>query len=322
MKKLFATALATGVLAVGTASAQNVIFTADFETDQSANFTAQNEETTPATNDFVLNYQYDYSTHVQANGAALAIGAAPNSSGGTTGVRMEANNNDATAEAAMVQIFPNVSIPAGNDWSIQFDAWINYNGDAGGGSGSTEFGFWGAAADSTGPIWNDGSANTPNGFGLWTTGEGGAGQDYRYYDGDGSAALTRDDAKPNYNGVNEVNNLDASWQAFFPQVSAPQQTAGSAGKRWVTITIDVDQDTTPPTITVDYNPADTVPTSTQVAQFQTSAGVTPNTPYIGYTDIFTSIASPAADNFIVIDNIIITDLDAAPSSVTEWSIYD
>lgn len=327
---LFTGALAAGLLAAGaSASAQAVVFTANFETDQSATFTVRNADVTPGANDFVANFQYDYSTHTQTQPPAtvsVPILQSPNSglSDGTRGLRLESNNNDATSEESNVTVFPNVS-PLEN-WTMTFDLWMNYNGDAGGAVGSTEVITWGGAANTTLPVTTVGGTAV-NGWHVTMTGEGGAGQDYRYYDGTGP--IVRDDAVPPWHGAATVNinNTAQPWQDFFPVAASPPQstaqTAGSPGMRWVVVkTVVTNASTTPAASIYLTDPAGVSSTETLVAQFDIkTAGTSSVQPFIGYWDLFGgSIATPAADNFAVIDNIEITD--DTTTSVNNWSVYN
>ncbi|MFH0795409.1 MAG: hypothetical protein V2A74_15420 [bacterium] len=310
MKSLnYVAVVAVMVLALGTVAqaADVTLFFADFETDQSTTFTVQN-----GAGDFVANFTYAYDTYTTQAGTTgpTSIPQSPSSPGaGTKALRMEANNNDLTEGADAVTVFP---IPAAglSNYTMTFDLWLQYNGPAAGGTGSTEFIVVGGHSDAASAAWPDATAF--NGF-FWTiTGEGGAAQDSRYYQGTGAAPV-RDDTIPNWFGANALNNLDAAWQAFF--VPPTYETLGSPGKAWTQVEMVVNGSSVAVSLTPDGG------TKTQVASFTASGAPTSGTPFVGYMDIFTSIATPPQDNFGLVDNLQI--LVPAPSTGAQnWSLYE
>ena len=105
--------------------------------------------------------------------------------------------------------------------------WINYNGGAGGGSGSTEFMTAGLNQSGTRVNWPNNPAS--DGYTFAADGEGGAANDYRAYHGPTEYATS--------SGVyvaKSQGNTDALYQALFP--SPPYETAGcpaNIGSRWI-----------------------------------------------------------------------------------------
>jgi hypothetical protein len=284
-----------------------VIYSTDFETNQSASWTVVGDDA-GAANDFSANFAYDYSTYAPTapDTTPASIPAAP-SGAGTKGLRLDANHADATAAAAAVTAYVNAASGL-SQYTLKFDLFVNYNGPSGGGSGSTEFITVGGNA--TNSSVTDSAWPTFTGFWWTMTGEGGAAQDYRYYEGTGAAPV-RTDTIPNWNGANELDQGSAGWQALFP--SPAYETPGAPGKAWVVVEEVVNNSV----VTVFLTPTGGV--KTQVASWTLTAGV-PNSgfPLVGYWDAFSSIANPIQDNFAVIDNLSIT---TPAASVEDFNLY-
>ena len=121
--------------------------------------------------DYTADFAFDYSTR--------GIPSAPNSTGGTTiGLHLTVNNNDSNPERDAVSLFP-IDVELSHDRTLKFDMWMNYNGGAGGGSGSTEFATFGINHAGTQVNW---AYNTSSdGFWFAVSGEGGDSDDYRVY---------------------------------------------------------------------------------------------------------------------------------------------
>lgn len=279
----------------------------DFETDASSQFTVRN-----AAGDFLANFNYDYSTFTPASPdtTPASIPAAP-SGPGTKGLRLEVNNNDAVGAVDAVTIYPNAAAGSSN-YTLKFDMWMNYNGGAGGGNGSTEFLVVGGHADGAQAAHS--GATAFNGFFFTATGDGDAGQDYRYYEGAGAGPV-RADAVPNWNGANELDHGAAGWQALFP--SPTYETAGVPGKAWTVVEVVVNGGN----VTAFMTPTGGSRTQIGSWAYGTAASGAPMSgyPLVGYWDLFTSIASPAANNFMIIDNLSVTQ---GPTSVNDWALFN
>ena len=301
--------------AILTVSGQIVVYQTDFETDQSANFVVQKQSGGDATYDF----NYDFSTYVPQPGTTgtYPIAQSPSSppSAGTKAVRFDVNIALIVSDA--VTIFPTAASGL-QDYTMRLDVFMNYNGPALGGVGSTEFVAVGGHGDSlvTAPPLNATGASSFKGF-FWTaTGEGGAAQDYRYYEGN-STTTTRTDTIPNWWGVGVINNLDTEWQNFF--VPPTYETQGSPGKAWVVVEMVISN--LGKDVVVNLTP--TGGTKTLVGQWTIAdASLSSGYPIIAYMDIFSSLAVPAEDNFCLIDNLLI-EIPAPPTSArTIWSLYE
>lgn len=229
-------------------SAQTTLYSDNFETDTSANWTVLGADS-GSNNDYNAFFAFLYTTNrFVRNGITNTIPPAPNSGGVTPnrGVKMYVNKNDAIAAIAAINAYPTGQVFS-NDYAVRFDMWLNYNGGAGGGSGSTEFGIFGINHLGDKVNWqNDTSPSDGAWFGV--TGEGGAAYDYRSFLGDGSSPAWRWPTRApgafldrDGDGVIEEEIIFGSnppnWplELMFP---APTfETPGVPGKQWVQVEI-------------------------------------------------------------------------------------
>ena len=293
-----------------------IIYQSDFETDQSASFIVQKQSGGDATCDF----NYDFLTYVPQpiTTGTYPIAQSPNSppSAGTKAVRFDVNITAGVVDS--VTIFPTAAVGL-QDYTMRFDLWINYNGAAYGvgGVGTTEFIAVGGHSDSlvSAPPGITGTSSF-KGF-FWTaTGEGGAAQDYRYYEGNGST-VTRTDAQPNWWGAGSISHADAGWMALF--TTPPYESTGAPGKAWVTVEMVVSN--LGKDVAVYFTPIGG--TKTLAGQWTIlDASLSSGYPLIAYLDIFSGVANPGQDNFGLIDNLLI-EIPAPPTSAkTIWSLYE
>lgn len=321
-KTHFAAVLAgLGVLAAGQVFAQgfiidSVLFETDFATDQSANFTVSHQAA-PADNQ--IDFSYDYSTFAQAaSGFPTSIPQSPSTVAANTRALRMATNTGATGVVNAITATLNGVSQA--NMRITFDGWINYNGGAGGGTGSTEFITFGASANSALPAAPGSNYLTSvnpsfNGFYFTLAGEGGAAQDYRYYDGNGGAAVGNNGALANFGGDGSVDHNAAFFQSTFP--SPAFETAGAPGKAWLTYEIVI--------LNGSVRLSITKPDNSEVVLcnwFIPNAGTTLTglAPHFGTADVFASLAVPASDNFVLIDNVKVEAISAA-ASAGNWALY-
>lgn len=285
-----------------------VLFSDNFDTDTSANWTVQNAsgDNIP---DYTVLFGFNYSTNkFVRNGITNTIPAAPN--GGGKGVKMWVNKNDANAAIAAVSIYPNGQIFS-NDFAFKFDMWLNYPGgfQGSGGAGTTEFATFGIDHSGNYAEWT----SSP-GDGVWfgVTGEAGAARDYRAYVGDGSGNpaeligaaggfLDRDgDGTPEQEVFNEANTTPL--KLMFP---SPQfESDGMPSKQWVQVEI------RQRTNNVDGFIVTWLINNYVIAEHSsgTSLGQLMGNISLGNMDIFSSIASPAQDSFVLYDNARVVNL--------------
>lgn len=226
-----------------------------------------------SSSDYTADFAYDYSVR--------GIPSAPHSlAGSTVGARFTVNQNDGVASAEGLSAYPAEALPAG-DHALRFDLWMNYNGGSGGGSGSTEFLVAGLGHAGDRVAWPNNPAS--DGAYVAVSGEGGAVQDYRAYVG--PSMLTVDSGA--YIAGSQ-NHTAALYHALFP--SPPFETPGAPGKHWVEVELRRRG------ANVEWRMNGVV-----VAVFPHPGG--DGQVMIGYMDVFPSLANPAADNFVIIDNV-------------------
>jgi hypothetical protein len=298
-KIVFASILGAG--ATDMPGAETVLFEDTFDTDTAANWTVRGDSPTD-TPDHAVQFAFDYGTNKYVvNGVTNTIPSAPNSQGGTTrGVRLSVNK-DATAENAAVSLYPTGRQFSGN-YALRADVWMNYPGTAygEGSSGSTELSTFGINHTGTRANWH--STETV-GDGIWfaMAGEGGAAQDYRAYEWDGFSVLFRRGAD---GGLTAEDHGDVFYQERFPE--GVFESAGAPGKRWVQVEV----------LQRDGN----IIWKVDGYVFAERPNTSPNTEgniMIGLMDVFSSIASPAQDSFVLFDNVRVVQLDTTtPPSVT------
>lgn len=340
MKQLAFLATAAFIGVCATQVSAQTPFTANFDTDQSANFSVANIGL-PAESTAV--FSYDHSTHVQQSGAAITIPPAPNTVGGTTrALRLNCNlGSETTASGDSIVVYPNYTA-ADAEYVMTFDLWCNYNGGGAAGlsngSGSTNQFTYGATTSNTLGM-NVVAAATGTGYLFSISVEGGASQDYRFFNGTGS--ITRQDniAAPNtpviWWGTNTpdttpsdppVSNFFDSWQNFFPDadtatlstIAGTAEVEGTPGKRWITVRITVDNGIA----TIGFKRVGDTD-FTQVGQTAVAAGTRP---FVGFSDINAGAPSPlslVSDQFVLIDNLTVEPLPTPPpvSAAENWAVY-
>jgi len=279
------------------AGAQGILFSDNFDTDTTSQWNVF-EGSGTGVPDFTAQFNFDYSTH--------GIPSAPGSVGGTTrGVKLTVNNNDNTPDTSAVSIFPKDQTFSGN-YAVRFWMWINYNGGPYGGTGSTEFGIQGINHAGDKVVWS--SAPESDGVFFAVTGEGGAAGDYRSFigipggpfirqTGLDSGILDRD-----ANGVVDqeavsTNPATSPLRTIFP--SPPFETPEVPGKQWVLGEVRQLNGF----VTWSLN-------GWVIAELDAGSMATFSGNFmLGTMDIFTSIADPRADNFVLYDNVEVVNLD-------------
>jgi hypothetical protein len=215
------------------ASLGATLFSEDFDVDPTANWTINH-----GPSDDAADFFFDYST--------VGIPVAPNSSGTTHGMKLQANLTNG--------IFGGFSVSPtgkhfGGDYRVLFDWWANFNGPFPvGGSGSTNLSTFGIGTAGNTPQWPGGVQDS-----VWfgATGDGGSSADWRAYSS--AAPTSYPDGDPVYAAATR-NNTDAYFAGFggtaapaAQVVLFPQQTGatavGSAGMAWHQVEITKSGDT-------------------------------------------------------------------------------
>jgi len=322
IRKLATLALAGAAsLVTSVAPAQTVIYSDDFETDTSANYSVRAIDQGNA-----ADYNVFFATNYNATtfprfGVNTTIPVAPSGAGGR-GVKMFVNKNDANAQIAAINIYPNISQPFTNDYALKVDMFLGYNGPAAGGTGSTEFGMFGINHTGTQTNWNAPGVSVSDGAWFAITGEGGAAQDYRSFVGDGAGFEQRFTLESggffdrDTDGTAEEELFYTSdlptlpFWLMFP-TNTVGETPGVPGKQWVKV--EVRQRTNSDaggylTTWLMNNYVIARHTNVTLIAGVTNAG----TVMLGNMDNFASIASPAIDNYVIYDNLSVVDLQGAP----------
>ena len=308
-------------------NARGQLYSEPFTTDTSAAWTIRAASLT-AVDDYTAQFAFYYATNkFVRNGVTNTIPLAPNSTIGvaTNGLKVTVNKNDAIPDASGLNLYPNLSSTFSNDFALKFDMWINYNGGEFGGTGSTEFGIWGINMSGLNTNWAAGGPEIGDGVWYGVTGEGGAARDWRSYVGDAvfpgaplelqgvsGGFFDRDfDATVEQEAFTEPESVPL--KLMFPKPT--YETAAVPGKQW--IQVEVRQRTNNVAgnwvheVTWLMN-GQIIATNTFDAFLQTNGNI-----MIGTMDPFNSLAVPAADNFVIFDNVRVEDLSgvAAPETL-------
>jgi len=256
--------------------------------------------------DYTADWAFDYgATPYTFNGVTGVIPPAPNSPDGSTkGLRLTVNNNDANAATAAVNVYPKGQWFSG-DFAVKFDMWINYPGSAGGinSTGSTEHAIFGLNHLGTQVNWAAPAVASSDGVWFAVDGEGGTSEDYRGYRGNLSGLPTDLTALgAGASGMSASNNNAAIYQNLFP--ASGFETAGSPGKNWVEVELRQTN-----------NVLSWLLDGTLVAQRPNTAFTSGNI-MLGYMDLFSSIANPPEDAFVLFDNLRVEDLRPRVGSLT------
>jgi len=250
------------------------LLTDDFD----AGTSAANWRLFASSTDYTADFAFDYSTR--------GIPPAPHSSGTTRGLKFTVNKNDAVAATSAVSVYPTGRTFSGN-YALRCDVWINYNGGAGGGTGSTEFFLAGVNASGTRVNWSGNAAS--DGFTFAVDGEGGASNDYRAY-----AGATEYTTASGVYVAKSQDHTDALYKLLFP--NPPFETLGVPGKQWVELEI---------------RQQDGV-LEWRLDGVKLAAIASPSPAYgnvmLGYMDPYTALASPLTDSFVIFDNVRVVQL--------------
>jgi len=242
MKNLPLTLSLVGSAALLAQSSFGALFSADFDTDQTANW-AVNSNYGGATNS--ANIFFDYST--------VGIPSAPNSIGGSTrGIKLGANLlGVATPGLAGVSVSPIGQSFTGN-YTLKFDWWHNFIGgttgglgNSAGGSGSTQISTFGIRTSGTTANY----AGVADSVFFGATGDGASATDFRAYAPEKQTGYVVSGVGVDAHNVyaaGSQNSSAALYQTLFPAgatAPAAQNTispttqfgstiAGMAGFRW------------------------------------------------------------------------------------------
>ncbi|MCX8091771.1 MAG: hypothetical protein N3I86_12715, partial [Verrucomicrobiae bacterium] len=241
-------------------------------------------------------WAFDYgATPYTFNGVTALIPPAPSSpDGNTRALRLTVNNNDTNGAPAAVNLYPK-HLALSGDFTLKFDLWMNYPGGPGGtgSTGSTEHAIFGILHAGTNANWATASAPASDGLWFALSGEGGDTRDYRAYEGNPSGPPTDLTAS-----LSASNHTAAIYQNLFPATRF--ETPGAPGKNWVEVEVRYMNRVV--TWLLD---------GVVVAQRTNTSFFTNGTVMIGLMDTFASIANPARDAFVLVDNLRVERLGPA-----------
>jgi len=310
-------------------SGQAVLFSENFDTDPTANWTVNSwiggTTSSGGSAANAANFFFDYST--------VGIPAAPNSTGGSTrGLKLQAN---ITGTGPTAGLPPGISVsPTGQsftgDYSLRFDWWTNFIGNTtggigntGGGSGSTQLSTFGIL--SSGTVAN--YVGSSDGVFYGATPDGASAADYRAYSVTAQSGYTTGTTGVNGQNVyaaGSQQNTNVYYATPFPggrtapliqQTSYPlTQTGttvvGTPSFQWNDVLIEKNG----PTITWTVN--GTLLATTSTANFATPTRGT--NILFGQADTSVGAGTPAATfqavDFTLIDNVRV--LSAVPEPTT------
>ena len=225
-------ALAIAVCAFARVTRAQILFSENFNVNNTASWTVND----PALSDIGVDFFYDYSL--------IGVPAAPSGSG-TLGLKMTANNSGGVFSGFSVS--PTGQSFSGN-YQVSFDLWQNYVGPLGvGGSGSTQLSTFGIGTSGTTAFWP--GAATKESVTFAVSLDGGSASDYRAYSSAAPTSYASGNAVYLAPG-GAINNNNAYYAVFTPQSAPaaqvtlfPGQTGstdpGEASFLWRRVVIDV-----------------------------------------------------------------------------------
>ncbi len=259
-----------------------VLFSDDFDTDTSANYTVRFGAVN-GVDDKLVAFNYDYSLD--------GIASAPNSSGGSTRGLKVTVNKDATGSAAAVNVYPSTA-RFSNDFALRFDMYQRFGVAA----GTTEHSLFGIN-HSTLNTNRDGLAGSD---GVWMAVE---------CDGSASSSGRSYAIYTSTNSANAPAFTAVSARAMDPFFTAPPFAGipgGAPSGQWV----DVEVRQTSNVIVWTINGV-LIQTRTNVSGFTNGAFM------LGHMDFFNSIGSQT--NYTIFDNVRVINFTPLTTRITSVS---
>jgi hypothetical protein len=310
MMKVFLLGVCVFFVSISPILGGEVIFSDDFDQDSSADWIVV-EDSVSSTPDATVIFAHDYSQDAfkvtrGESTETFTVPKNPFDSGDATLALKLFVNSDAEAAEASVSLFPK-NIDVQGDHALRFEMFMSYNGPAFGGSGSTEFVTMGTGHSGELVAFLD-SNEAVDGDGTFfaVSGEGGASRDFRAYVGDGFSQpefLDEQTARVGFtdmdgDGIGEYNAfVGGPLERVFP--FPPHETEGAPGKGWVRVEVRRLGDT------VSWILNGQIIAMLEADQVLADG----NRVMIGYSDPFSSIANPGSENFVIIDNLRVVQLE-------------
>jgi hypothetical protein len=307
---------ALGILAGGASGHAQVLFREDFESNTSSNnwsvFVGYYQNS--ATNDFIIDWAFDYSQQTYnffsnaTDFEARTIPPAPNSNGGTRGVKFRVNQvlDGGDSERFGISMYPRNQNFSG-DYVLRFDLFMNHASYIDSGAGTTEYATYGINFRGNQVNWTTTALGSPfsgagsaSSDGLWfiSTGDGGAGRNFRALAGDPAGAPVLIDESIYFDrdgdGLTD-NRIAANDYSPYTRTVFPEPTfefRGIAGKAWVPVEIRQYRGV----VTLKMN-------GYMMATYTNATAYTNGTIMIGYMDIFNSVPGVPEENFGIFDSV-------------------
>lgn len=321
-----------------------ILFSDNFNTDSTSRYNVYSFDNSVSTtavvngvgsNDVVITPAFNYSAytyrHISDNEIDTVydpIPQAPSTTDGSTlGLRLDVNNvNNATnaGGTAIINLLPKVSeytggvLPSGN-YKLTVDVWVNYNGPATGGAGSTEYMIAGvnqavSGNGLAGPVITN-PAIQQHGQSIAIDGDSGSGVDYRLYTD--NSRLGEFNASTGYVApiTPDISGADAENNPYYNNIfSYPAyESIGAIGKHWVTLEADyVDG-------VVSYFLDAHLGNGLQLIASHTDLTSTSGNVALGYADLNSGVAAlensgPIVNtdaSFVIFDNLVVSQLPAS-----------
>lgn len=231
----------------------------------------------------------NYSGLPEAPNSGLAGGPA------TQGVMFRANESLGAAAAANLISKQLFNLP---QFQMQFDVYMSTGGAALVNQNSTHMAIWGVGRTTTAPVGYSNRTTAGNGVWGWLTNDNGIGsEDAAVFQGTTELVDIGDTVDP---GAGPL--FDAAFGFDFTQFAHH-----SPLYEWVTVLVEYDGATT----TVSFNGVEffSVPTAAPAGAIA-----------VGYADPFSSISSSPAEQFAIIDNVIVTAVpEPAAMALALWA---
>ncbi len=282
--------------------AETVLFSDNFNTDSSANWTLRYASTNAADNDYLATFAYDYSTYSWG-----AIPAAPHSGSDTHGLFVQVNKADLTPAAAALNLYPKNKSFSGN-FALRFDMYLIAPG-----SGTTEYALFGINHSGNQTNWFRNSTNSfagvdPTG---WTF-------DGLFYGVETDAAALGDYAlysAPTTTGRNPtpLNSRSASTltgilkSTCYAFAGAPSQTSSPTNLNWA----DVEISQVGNLVTLKIN-------QTVIFSYTNTTAFTSGNIMLGNCDAYDSVGEN--DGGVIYDNVRVVQLAASLAAAKITSI--
>lgn len=280
--------------------AETVLFSDNFNTDSSANWTLRYASTNAADNDYLATFAYDYSTYSWG-----AIPAAPHSGADTHGLFLQVNKADLTPAAAALNLYPKNKSFSGN-FALRFDMYLIAPG-----SGITEYALFGINHSGNQTNWFRNSTNSFAGvdptawtfdglfYGVET--DAAALGDYALYSAPTTAG--RNPSPLNSRGASTLTNIfKASCYGF---AGAPSQTSSPTNLNWADVEISQVGDL----VTLKIN-------QTVIFSYTNTTAFTSGNVMLGNCDAYDSVGDN--DGGVIYDNVRVVQLatSLAPAKIT------